>query len=124
MRRRGCVNTVGIIFILFGALLIYAMIPGRSTFTVDPQTTLVTDRVDAHGFIDYPTALHDRLSKGITTETNANVLIWKALGPHPEGATMSPEFFQWLGYEPPEQGDYMVPFGSKYLKEHGNIDGG
>ncbi len=123
MRHRRLVNTVGVIFILLGALLIYAMIPGRVTFTVTPQTTIVTDRLDSHGFVDYPTGLHDRLSKGITPENNANVLIWKALGPHPEGATMSSEFFQWLGYEPPEQGDYMVPFGSKYLKEHANIDG-
>src|SRR6266404_9447201 len=109
MRHRRLVNTVGVIFILLGALLIYAMIPGRVTFTVTPQTTIVTDRLDSHGFVDYPTGLHDRLSKGITPENNANVLIWKALGPHPEGTTMPPEFFQWMGMQAPaEAGDYFI----------------
>jgi hypothetical protein len=55
------------------------------------------------------TALNERLSKGITPENNANVLIWQALGPHPEGGTMPSEYFHLLGIEsPPEQGEYLV----------------
>ena len=78
------------------ALLIYAAWPGSSTFTISPETTYVTAPVDAEGYIDYPTALNERLSKGITPENNANVLIWKALGPHPEGGTMPPEYFKFF----------------------------
>jgi hypothetical protein len=100
--------------------IVYAAIPGRWTLTVSPETTYVTDPVDAEGFVDYPTALNERLRQGITLETNANVLIWKALGPRPEGATMPPEYFQWLGIEPPpEQGDYFIDsdrFFEKHLK--------
>src|SRR5947207_1711495 len=106
------------------ALLIYAAWPGRSTFTVSPETTYVTEPLDAEGYVDYPTALNERLSKGVTPENNANVLIWQALGPHPEGGTMPPEYFQWLGIEsPPEEGDYLVSW-SNYLKQHVKIDEG
>jgi hypothetical protein len=90
-------------------LLIYAAWPGRSTYTVSEQTTLVTDHVDPQGLIDYPTALNERMSKGVKPENNAKVLIWQALGPHPERGTMPAEYFKWLGIEqPPEQGEYFV----------------
>jgi hypothetical protein len=90
-------------------LLILAAWPGRSTYTVSEQTTLVTDHVDPQGMVDYPTALNERMSKGITPENNAKVLIWQALGPHPERGTMPPEYFKWLGIaQPPEQGEYFV----------------
>ncbi|HKA08612.1 MAG TPA: hypothetical protein VKD71_15240 [Gemmataceae bacterium] len=96
---------LGVLIILF----VSAAIPGKWTLTVSPETTFVTEPVDAEGFVDYPTALNERLRQGITPETNANVLIWKALGPRPEGATMPPAYFQWLGIEsPPEQGDYFI----------------
>jgi hypothetical protein len=102
--------------ILFVALFIYVAWPGRSTYTISPETTYVTEPVDAQGCIDYPTALNERMAKDITPETNANVLIWKALGPHPEGSTLPPEYFKWLGIErPPEQGDYLLDW-TKYFE--------
>jgi hypothetical protein len=65
--------------------------------------------LDKDGYRDYETALNDKLSTGITPEKNANVLLWKALGPHPEGATMPAEFFNRLGLpEPPKDGEYFV----------------
>src|SRR5262245_38238195 len=110
-------------FLLFFLLVfLYAAWPGSSTFTVSPETTYVTGPLDKHGYVDYATALNERLSKGITPENNANVLIWKALGPHPEGATMPDEYFKWLGIEqPPEQGDYMIGF-TEYLKKRAPDD--
>src|SRR5262249_8637360 len=54
----------------------------------------------------------------ITPETNANVLIWQALGPRPEGNTMPPEYFKWLGIEqPPEEGEYFIDQ-YKYFDAH------
>jgi hypothetical protein len=102
------------------ALFVYAAWPGSSTFTISPETTYITKPLDADGYPDYVTALNERLRGAITPESNANVLIWQALGPHPEGATMPPEYFQWLGYQPPEEGEYFVPFNmflSDRLKE-------
>jgi hypothetical protein len=121
-RRRFWVRLLVILASIAGALL-YAMWPGRSTFTVSTETTYVTGQLDKHGYVDYVAALNERLSKGITPENNANVLIWQALGPRPEGGQpMPPEYFQWLGIEcPPEQGEYLVSW-QNYLKE--NLENG
>src|SRR5262245_46253857 len=90
-------------------LIVYAAMPGRSTFTISPATTYVTGPADEEGFVDYQTALNARLGAGIAPENNANVLIVQALGPHPERGTMPPDYWQWLGIEPPpEQGAYFI----------------
>src|SRR5437870_5725121 len=69
-------------------------------FTVGKETTAVTGPLDRDGYIDYVTALNQRLARGATPTNNANVLFWKAIGPRPEGGTtMPPEFFDWLGIE-------------------------
>ena len=63
----------------------------------------------ADGRVDYIAALNSRLRQGVTPANNANVLFWKAFGPRPEGGTMPPEFFEWMGIEaPPERGDYYI----------------
>src|SRR5260370_40165490 len=95
------------ILLLFLAPLVYAAWPGSSTFTVSPETTYITEPLDKDGYPDYVTTLNQRLSQGVTHENNANLLIWQALGPHPEGTTMPAESFQCLGVpEPPQQGEY------------------
>jgi len=92
-RRRLWVSVLGILASVAGTL-VYAMWPGSSTFTVGKETTYVTEPLDKHGYVDYVTALNEQLNKGITPDNNANVLIWKALGPRPEGGTsMTPEYF-------------------------------
>src|SRR5262249_15808975 len=41
-----------------------------------------------------------------------------ALGPHPEGATMPPDYFKWLGVpSPPEDGVYFIDR-DKYFEKH------
>jgi hypothetical protein len=83
------------------------------------ETTYVTEPLDKDGYIDYEAALNDRLGKGITPEQNANVLLWKALGPRPEGgAGMPPDFFKRLGIdEPPREGDYFIGL-ETFQKDH------
>src|SRR5205085_4490469 len=56
-------------------------------------------------------------SKGIPPKSNAHVRLLEAFGPHPDGATMPPEYFKWLGKEPTERGEYFVDF-TRYLREH------
>ena len=95
---------------------------GRGHFTISKETTYVTGPVDKDGYIDYAAALNERLSKGVAPENNANVLIWKALGPRPEGPAMPPEFFKLLRIDPlPEKGDYFVDL-DRYIKDHLKID--
>ncbi len=93
----------------------------KPKFTVGKATTYVDGPLDSDGLIDYPAALNARLAKGATPANNANVLIWKALGPRPEGARMPPAFFRWLGIpEPPEQGEYFIDM-FRYLKDQHNL---
>jgi hypothetical protein len=88
-------------------------------FPLGKATTYVTGPLDKEGYIDYEAALNDRLGKGITPEKNANVLLWKALGPTPEGGAGVPaEFFKRLGIEePPKGGDYFIDWFA-YRKHH------
>jgi hypothetical protein len=85
---------------------------------VGKETTVVTEPIDKNGFIDFESAVNDRLGKGITPDTNANVLLWKAMGPKPEGGNgMPPEFFKRLGIdEPPAEGEYFLGLHS-YMKD-------
>jgi peroxiredoxin len=81
----------------------------KGKFTIGKETTFVTGPVDKDGYIDYVAALNERLRQGVTPENNANVLIWKALGPHPDGSNLAPEFCKLMGMEvPPEKGEYFV----------------
>jgi hypothetical protein len=105
---------VGILTIL----LAFVTTPKRP-FPIGKETTYVTGPLDADGRIDYALALNEHMRQGVTPENNANVLLWKAFGPHPEGATMPEEFFEWMEIDSlPEQGDYFIPL-RRYLREQG-----
>jgi hypothetical protein len=94
---------------------------GLGSFTIGKKTTFVTSPVETGGHIDYAAALNERLSKGVTIENNAAVLLWKVIGPHPEKATMPPRFYELLGVQIPEQGDYFVPL-RQYLETQGKAN--
>ena len=103
-------------------LLFLSLVAGETPvpkLPVGKATTYVTGPIDKDGCIDYETALNERLGKGITPDKNANVLLWKALGPRPEGSNRMPaKFFKQLGIEePPEQGDYFVGL-DRYMKNY------
>jgi hypothetical protein len=94
----------------------------KPRFTVGKETTYVSGPLTDDGYIDYATALNERLARGVTPDNNANVLIWKAIGPRPEGTALPAEYFRWLGIdEPPARGDYFVPM-SQYMKDTLKID--
>src|SRR5262245_6417352 len=89
----------------------------KPKFTISKETTYETRPARKDGTSDYAAALNQRLSQGVTPDNNANVLFWKAFGPHPERTTMPPEFFKWLGYQPPERGDYFTESLYGYLRK-------
>jgi len=85
-------------------------------FTIGKDTTFVTGPVDKEGYIDYCSALNERLRQGVTPENNACVLLWKALGPQHAGETMPAEYFRLLGIAAvPEEGEYFVDL-FRYMK--------
>src|SRR6516164_7611958 len=97
-------------------------ITNRGTFTITPETTWATEPLDPDGYVDYAAALNKRLREGVTPDTNANVLLWKAFGPRPEGGRgMPPEFFEEMGIaEPPEKGDYFIDLRRYVREQHPN----
>ena len=84
--------------------------PPAPKLPLGKETTYVVGPLDKHGFIDYEAALNAELSKGITPEKNANVLLILALGPAPEGGDGLPDaYFRWLDISiPPKDGVYFV----------------
>jgi RNA polymerase sigma factor (sigma-70 family) len=89
----------------------------KPPFTLGKETTYVTGPLDKAGQVDYEAALNEKLSKAITPQNNANVLLCKALGPRPDRTAMPAEFFRWLGIPaPPEKGEYFVDIG-RYVSE-------
>jgi hypothetical protein len=82
----------------------------EAKFPLSKETTYFVGPLDKDGYIDYEAALNERLGKGITAESNANVLIWHALGPVPEGEPGMPaKFFELLGIaEPPRDREYLI----------------
>ena len=113
---------------LFGApLLLCALVAAEEKpvpkVPIGKETTVATGPLDKEGYIIYETALNERLGKGVTADRNANVLLWKALGPRPEGGKrgMPAEFFKQLGSaEPPEKGDYFIDLG-RHLQENATV---
>jgi RNA polymerase sigma factor (sigma-70 family) len=98
--------------------------PGPLGFTVGKDTTFITGPLDHDGYVDYETALNERLCQGIAPENNASALLWTALGPNPKGAPVLPEFFRWQKVAvPPARGDYFTGM-IRYAKEHLRLDPG
>jgi hypothetical protein len=91
---------------------------------IGKDTTYVDGPLDSEGYIDYEAALNDRLSKGITPEKNANVLLWKAIGPTPGGGKVSARYFKRLGIEEPAlHGDYFIGL-KEFKRDHLKLDEG
>ncbi len=92
----------------------------KPKFTVSKETTHITQPLTEDGYPDYAAAINQLLGKGVTPMNNANVLFWRAHGPHPEQATMPAKFFDLMGIEsPPEDGEYFLALGQYLFKIEG-----
>jgi hypothetical protein len=82
------------------------------------DTTYITGPIKEDGTIDYQTALNDQLRRDVTPERNANTLLWRALGPRPDGVALSPALFSLMKMPAPdEQGEYFVAI-VRYANAH------
>ncbi|MBA4066465.1 MAG: hypothetical protein C0501_22690 [Isosphaera sp.] len=83
------------------------------------KPTRITGPLDKKGRIDYEAALNEQLGKGVTAETNANVLLYQVFGPAPEGGDGMPdEYFKLLGMpRPPQDGNYFGGIGTYGRKQ-------
>jgi hypothetical protein len=108
----------GILFVI-GVLVALFAVPNPVSVVAQEKKTAPKSKEE---FIDYEALLNDKLGKGIAPEKNAVVLLWKALGPTPEGGDgMPPAFFKRLGMdEPPKNGDYYIDLNS-YMKKRAKL---
>ena len=99
-----------VLIVGFGLYQFIDWTDGKPNLTPSREVTYLLGPIDDEGYIQYDVALNKIMSEGITPETNANVMLWQALGPHPEGGTgMPPEYWQALGIpEPFANGDYII----------------
>jgi hypothetical protein len=75
---------------------------------VSARTTWVTKPVRKDGNVDHVAAVNARLSKGVTPENNAAVLLAQAIGPKVSERSIRKEFFAKLGIPvPPSRGEYF-----------------
>lgn len=80
-----------------------------SKLEIGPETTFVTGPLTSDGKIDYPAALHQRLSSGVLPDDNAAVLIDRAFGPGAIPRELRSQYFEWIGTDPlPDEGPYVV----------------
>lgn len=88
--------------------------PPAPKLPLGKDTTYVVGPLDKYGYIDYEAALNAELSKGITSDKNANALLILALGPAPEGGDgLPPAYFKWLDIPmPPKEGQYFIDIGA------------
>jgi hypothetical protein len=87
-----------------------AVVPAKAKpkITIHKDVTFFTKPLNKDGYVDYAAALNEYHSKGVTPETNAVVLLYKAFGPRPDDTAHSDEFFRLLGMKkPPVQGQYF-----------------
>ncbi len=84
----------------------------RPKILISEETTYITGPLTESGVPDYVTALNRRLGEGVTPENNAAVLLWRAIGPRPEGddREFGHKVADALGMDRlPEEGDYFIP---------------
>jgi len=77
-------------------------------FTISKETTWATEPVGPSGCIDYLAVINRKFSPGVTSENNAVVSLYQALGPSPDARRQPDQFFALLGIDPiPDEGVYF-----------------
>ncbi len=87
----------------------YATAPNEDDVlvTISKETTYITQPLNARGYPDYIEALNQELSKGVTKDNNAVVLLYQLTGPGKQSPAVAKEYAAKLGIDPlPKEGQY------------------
>jgi hypothetical protein len=81
----------------------------KTLVTISKETTVVTGPLDEEGYVDFLAAVNKRQSDGVTPETNAAVLLRKALGLLEVKGNQQyrDEYDRMLGIDPAGEGIYV-----------------
>ena len=80
-RKRRKLKITLIVIALIGTYFIYAHWPRPNTFTISPDTTVISGPVNPDGTINYTQYLADHFSDGVTPDNNGAVQLVRAFGP-------------------------------------------
>ncbi|MEX2138758.1 MAG: hypothetical protein WD894_05815 [Pirellulales bacterium] len=94
----------------------------RPNIIISKETTFITEPLRPDGYPDYVRYVDEQLSKGVTPDNNAVVLLLRALGPREISEKHQADFFKRLNIEPlPAQGNYFVDW-AKYSARYSAKD--
>ncbi len=85
---------------------------GWPVIRVSRETTYITGPLKPNGMPDYVAAINERMREGVTPETNAMVLLQRAVGPRPDNMEIefSEQTSEAMGVPPlPVAGNYLIP---------------
>ena len=89
--------------------IIYNYLPIERHITISRETTYITSPVNEDGTVNYVAALNEMMSKGVTPENNAAVLLVRALGPDVFTPRVRQTALQRLGIgDLPAEGSYFT----------------
>lgn len=80
-RRRRWPRVLGVIGACLLAFLVWNYWPVESTFTIGPDTTVISGPINPDGTINYTQYLIDRFSEGVTPDNNGARQLALAIGP-------------------------------------------
>lgn len=114
MKKRRLIWAAIFVGAVAGYALFYVM-PGKKQptglvrFAISPETTIITQPLDADGYVDYVAVHNAQNRRGITPENNFAVVLWQVCGPEAIPVEHRQTFFQELGIEVPSaDGDYLL----------------
>lgn len=83
-----------------------------AVITVSPETTHFTEPLNDDALVNLAAALNRHYGNGVAPENNAAVVLYEVLGPNPDGARLSDDFFKQLGVAVPSpEGNYFLGYG-------------
>ena len=112
------------LLLIFGVVLLFtifatAWLRGRkpAPLKLSEETTFFTEPLAEDGSVDYAAALNRHFRRDTQPETNAVILIQRAVGPSEK---VPGAYYDKLGMEQlPEEGDYLRKLDREFLSEQG-----
>lgn len=97
--------------------LLWTYWPADNSIIISPETTYITEPVNADGTVNYVAALNRMYSRGVTPENNAAPLLLRVLGPDVLDETVRRRILNRLELDLPDDGEFFVRF-RQYEQEH------
>ena len=83
----------------------------QKVITISKETTYLTEPLDDEGYVDYLKAINEKYSKGVTAETNYEVVVRSVMSPIEISDSLRIEYFKRIGMKfPSSETQYLQDF--------------